>query len=105
VDLERAESRRALGEWLSSLTRLDYPTQEEVLAIKRFATLAAALLALALVTPASASSNVGFNVGIWMPGASIQFRTEGPPPPPVYYAGPYVIAGIGVPLYYYAGTF
>ena len=88
--------------------------------MKRFATLAAAFLALALVTPASASSNVGFNVGIWMPGASIQFGTVGPPPspvypagppppgppsPPVYYDGPYVMAGIGVPLYFYGGSF
>jgi hypothetical protein len=71
--------------------------------MKRFAMLAATLLALALVTPASASSNVGFNVGIWMPGASIQFGTVGPPG--VYYDGPYVMAGIGVPLYFYGGSF
>jgi hypothetical protein len=43
------------------------------------------------------------SVSIYLPGVNIQLGSPGPQQ--AYYDGPYVMVGIGIPLYYYGGSF
>jgi hypothetical protein len=69
--------------------------------MKRLMLLVTVLSLGLLASPVHASSNV--SIGIYLPGVNIQFGTPGPSD--AYYDGPYVMVGIGVPLYYYGGAF
>jgi len=63
------------------------------------------VLCLSLLTSPVYASNSSVSIGIYMPGIAIQFGTPGPPPSEAYYDGPYIMVGIGIPLYYYGGSF